>query len=346
MIRVRFLALSTLVLASAVSIRGENWPQWRGPGGQGVSSETKLPTTWAPGKNIALEDRVARNRTLVAGRLGRPRVRDCGDRGRSGARPASRRRTRKGASRSCILTAWRPTRSTPSRSWRSTQDRQDSVGQDGLRRHRLRRASSPQQLCRTDARDRRHDGLRVLRAGRAVCVRLRGQREVEGRGEVSDARSRLRGPRRSSTRISSSFSATKTTATTRSSWPTTRRRGRKSGERSVIRQISWGTPVIVQAGGRAELVTNGTESIIAYDPATGKELWRTDGVASNAIHTPLVGKGLVIVTAGYPAKKVIAIRPGTRARSASPGSIRRAPATSSRTFSTATTSTSSPTTAS
>ncbi len=31
---------------------------------------------------------------------------------------------------------------------------------------------------------------------------------------------------------------------------------------------------------------------------------------SNAIHTPLVGHGLVIVTAGYPAKKVIAIRPG------------------------------------
>ena len=34
-----------------------------------------------------------------------------------------------------------------------------------------------------------------------------------------------------------------------------------------------------------------------YDPATGKELWRTTGVESNAIHTPLVGKGLVIVTA-------------------------------------------------
>ena len=37
---------------------------------------------------------------------------------------------------------------------------------------------------------------------------------------------------------------------------------------------------------------------------------RTTGVESNAIHTPLVGHGLVIVTAGYPAKKVIAIRPG------------------------------------
>ena len=31
---------------------------------------------------------------------------------------------------------------------------------------------------------------------------------------------------------------------------------------------------------------------------------------SNAIHTPLVGNGLVIVTAGFPVKKVIAIRPG------------------------------------
>ena len=43
-----------------------------------------------PGQEHPLEDRVARNWTLVAGRLGRPGVRDGGDRGRSGARPASR----------------------------------------------------------------------------------------------------------------------------------------------------------------------------------------------------------------------------------------------------------------
>jgi outer membrane protein assembly factor BamB len=39
-------------------------------------------------------------------------------------------------------------------------------------------------------------------------------------------------------------------------------------------------------------------------------VWRAKGVESNAIHTPLVGHGLVIASAGYPAKKVIAIRPG------------------------------------
>jgi outer membrane protein assembly factor BamB len=75
-------------------------------------------------------------------------------------------------------------------------------------------------------------------------------------------------------------------------------------------EASWSTPVVVQAAGRAELVANGNQLVVGYDPRTGKELWRAKGVESNAIHTPLVGHGLVIVTAGYPAKKVIAIRPG------------------------------------
>jgi len=78
-------------------------------------------------------------------------------------------------------------------------------------------------------------------------------------------------------------------------------------------QVSWSTPVLVEvpaAGAtpaRTELVTNGSEWIVAYEPATGKELWRTGGVKSNAIHTPLVGEGLVIATAGFPERRVIAI---------------------------------------
>ena len=32
-------------------------------------------------------------------------------------------------------------------------------------------------------------------------------------------------------------------------------------------QVSWATPVIVRAGDRDELVTSGTEWLIAYDPA-------------------------------------------------------------------------------
>lgn len=75
-------------------------------------------------------------------------------------------------------------------------------------------------------------------------------------------------------------------------------------------QVSWSTPVIVKNGARNELITNGTEFTIAYDPKTGKELWRTKGVESNAIHVPLVGNGMVYVTAGYPTKRTLAIKLG------------------------------------
>src|SRR2546423_10075483 len=31
----------------------QNWPQWRGPEGNGVSHAVNLPVTWGPDKNIA-----------------------------------------------------------------------------------------------------------------------------------------------------------------------------------------------------------------------------------------------------------------------------------------------------
>jgi outer membrane protein assembly factor BamB len=75
-------------------------------------------------------------------------------------------------------------------------------------------------------------------------------------------------------------------------------------------QSSWTTPVILRHAGRMELVTSGNEWIISYDPATGKELWRCKGLQSHAIHTPMVGHGMVIISSGYPAKRTIAIKLG------------------------------------
>jgi outer membrane protein assembly factor BamB len=89
-----------------------------------------------------------------------------------------------------------------------------------------------------------------------------------------------------------------------------KRTGKEAWRTARPVSASWSTPVLVEANGREELVTNGSEFVIAYDPATGKELWRAKSHDSNAIHTPLVGHGLVIVSAGYPTKRVIAIRPG------------------------------------
>lgn len=75
-------------------------------------------------------------------------------------------------------------------------------------------------------------------------------------------------------------------------------------------QGSWATPVIVKVAGRTEMVTSGNEFLISYDPATGKELWRTTGLKSHAIATPVIGHGLAILSSGYPAKAVTAVRLG------------------------------------
>jgi len=43
----------TLAIACSASLAAENWPQWRGVNGQGISTETQLPTEWGPDRNIA-----------------------------------------------------------------------------------------------------------------------------------------------------------------------------------------------------------------------------------------------------------------------------------------------------
>jgi len=74
--------------------------------------------------------------------------------------------------------------------------------------------------------------------------------------------------------------------------------------------LTWSTPVLVQTARGTELVTAAAEAIIAYDPLTGKELWRHKGLESNAVTTPVVSRDLVILTSGYPTKIVLALRAG------------------------------------
>jgi outer membrane protein assembly factor BamB len=75
-------------------------------------------------------------------------------------------------------------------------------------------------------------------------------------------------------------------------------------------QMSWATPVIAQAPQRAELITSANEFVLAYDPVTGQELWRCKGTQSWTVTTPIAGQGIVIASAAYPVKRAVAIRLG------------------------------------
>jgi outer membrane protein assembly factor BamB len=75
-------------------------------------------------------------------------------------------------------------------------------------------------------------------------------------------------------------------------------------------QVSWATPLLVRTTNRAELITSGNEAVIAYEPATGKELWRHKGVDSNAIPSPVANNEMVFISAGFPARIAMAIKLG------------------------------------
>ena len=82
----------------------------------------------------------------------------------------------------------------------------------------------------------------------------------------------------------------------------------------TARQVSpsWATPVVVAFQGREQIVASGSESVTAYDAATGKEIWWHEGLTNNAVPSPVVGNDMVYFAAGYPKKRTLAIQLGGR----------------------------------
>jgi outer membrane protein assembly factor BamB len=76
------------------------------------------------------------------------------------------------------------------------------------------------------------------------------------------------------------------------------------------------TPTVLRTGGRTEIVVSGGDVVTAHDPATGKELWRVDGLNPDnhpyhrIVASPLVAGDLVFAPSRE--RPLLAIRPGGR----------------------------------
>jgi outer membrane protein assembly factor BamB len=73
--------------------------------------------------------------------------------------------------------------------------------------------------------------------------------------------------------------------------------------------VGWGTPIVIRAGGRDELIVHSQHRVYAYDPATGRPFWTVSGNTFEVIPTPLVAHDLLICSSGR-AGPTLAIRPG------------------------------------
>ena len=75
---------------------------------------------------------------------------------------------------------------------------------------------------------------------------------------------------------------------------------------------SWCTPILVPgATGRAELIVSGQEAVRAYDPHTGRPLWQAPGLTGWVAPSPVFAGGLVFATSGKNGP-TLALRPGPR----------------------------------
>lgn len=71
---------------------------------------------------------------------------------------------------------------------------------------------------------------------------------------------------------------------------------------------SWSTPLIVQVGGKPQVVISATGNVRGYDLATGKVIWRCSGLSRNVVASPVASDSMVFVTSSYDFGAMLAIR--------------------------------------
>ncbi|MFH1923072.1 MAG: PQQ-binding-like beta-propeller repeat protein [Planctomycetota bacterium] len=70
------------------------------------------------------------------------------------------------------------------------------------------------------------------------------------------------------------------------------------------------TPSVIEWRGRLELISPGAKAVIAYDPRTGEELWKVRYNGWSVTPRPLFGQGLLFVVTDFVHPELWAIRPG------------------------------------
>ncbi len=307
-------AIGTLLAVTCFSlIRGvsaANWPQWRGPSGSGISRETNLPAEWSPTKNIKWKTPIAGrghsspivwgNKIFLTTAIEGPLV--------PGAKAVKHMDGDKeflhpdsvGADHKHTFKVLCLDRTTGTLLWEQTA----FEGTPYDNRHRKSSFASS-----TPATDGKYvyaffgtEGLYAYDLGGKLAWKADvGKLGTVGMGTGTSPilYNNLVILQCDEENGAASFIVGIDKKTGMEVWKTPRKV-----------QVSWATPILVSTSKRVELITSGSEAIVAYDPATGKELWRHKGVESNAIPSPVANSDMVFVSAGFPAKIAMAIRLG------------------------------------
>jgi outer membrane protein assembly factor BamB len=80
--------------------------------------------------------------------------------------------------------------------------------------------------------------------------------------------------------------------------------------RDFDQRKAYSTPLVIEANGRSELVSTGAMQVLGYDPSSGAALWRVKYDGFSNVPRPLFGNGLIYICTGYMKPQLWAIKPG------------------------------------
>ena len=274
---------SLLTHLLAAPLYAEDWPQFRGPGGQGHSTEQGLPTTWTDTKNVRWKS------PLPGSGWSSPAI--------AGDRLYLTTATDKNTSLRLLA--------LDTASGKVTLDtevfRAASAG-PGV--HAKNSYASPTVIVQGDRLYVHYGffGTACLNTKGEILwkqvLRYEPQHGPGGSPALFEDLLII-----SCDGFDAQFVVALDTATGRVRWKTPRGKGNQA----------YTTPLVISADGQPQLISPGAHHAYAYDPRTGKELWYIEyGSGFSNVPRPVYAHGLVYICSGFFQPVLFAVRPGGR----------------------------------
>lgn len=312
--------LSAIVIATlgllAAELGADNWPHWRGPSASGVSAEAKLPVRWSATENIAWKAPVNGlgisspivwgNLVIVTSQAGNgtvrpgPRLVQTGDPLEAGERPLVSAAPGGVDKVTFLVTALDRTRGK--NAWEFTLPAEGPLPSV----HEKHNLASPSPVT---------DGERIyawFATGQIAAIDLSGKLVWKKHLGAEYGPFEINWGHGSSPVVykdqlillcyhqPASYLLSLDARTGRVRWKVDAPAG----------VTSYSTPLVVESGGKAEVVVNSSIGVSGHDLATGERLWHFEEANRFPIPSPVFDGSLIYLSRGYRSSPFMAIRPG------------------------------------
>jgi outer membrane protein assembly factor BamB len=280
---------TVLLLLVAHTLVGQEWPQFRGPTGQGHADAHQVPLHWSEDENVRwkvpVEGRGWSSPVVAGGKVWLTTSVEAGE------SPGDRR----GVSlRALAFDAATGKRVVDTEVFRVTRPRELNPKNS---------FASPTAILDGDRVYVHYgsDGTAALTSSGEVVWRAQLSYESQHGGGGSPALYRDLLIINCDGNATEAFVVALDTRTGKERWRRDRRRPADQ---------AYTTPLVINAAGRDQLISVGAYRATSYDPLTGREIWRVsydDGFSN--VPRPVFGNGLVFIATGFQQPRVIAVRP-------------------------------------